>query len=564
MDYSTRTFALLVFSLILLSCESKEETALPEQAESELNLTNSWLAHDKLATTHFDMAQSDNFPMKVKKGTFNIDPLSEDVARVAVGPINIITLKSVEEDQWWGLSTAGITYIDGSEGQWREIDRYLLPNVVPLSENALDAVLSKSYNTPEELAKDYDAYWAPSKEENPTIRMLTGNSIYAVVDKDNYLYLTAAGNLLKFGLLEGKLELMAKIDVKSQMAIPDELQNHIDLSQIPGGITGVNMTYDGTLIVGTIFGLTAIDRDLKSIRSKIALPISSFFASFPPEKGDTPEFISNSFSIDPENAIYVASGSTMNKIIWTGTELSTDREKGAWTAAYDIGDYAPTIKYGKGTGSTPTLMGFGEGKDELVVLTNGENVMNLVAFWRAQKPEGQQMADKIQVRCGYEKLPDFIQSEQSVAVLDDGAFVVNNIAPSPEGLRDFDKVNKVGDLVYNVLAVGPIVGAGQGIERFSWDGERNKWKRVWAHKNVASTSMVPAISSSSKIVCVNTFDDEKGWQVLGFDWTTGERVHEVNFGKSSFGNGAYALIQYFDNGDLLFNGIGGPMRIELN
>lgn len=115
-----------------------------------------------------------------------------------------------------------------------------------------------------------------------------------------------------------------------------------------------------------------------------------------------------------------------------------------------------------------------------------------------------------------------------------------------------------------MLAVGPIVKPGEGIERFEWDQDADRWNRVWSHSNIASTSMVPAVSSASNVVLVNTYNQEKGWQVLGFDWFTGEPVHEVNFGKSSFGNGAYALIEYFDNGDLLFNGIGGPMRISLN
>ena len=183
-------------------------------------------------------------------------------------------------------------------------------------------------------------------------------------------------------------------------------------------------------------------------------------------------------------------------------------------------------------------------------------------MFATDKKAAKKLASKM-TKKDYDELPDFIQSEQSVAVLEDGAFVVNNIAPSPEGLREFDEVNKVGDLVYNVLAVGPIVQAGQGIERFKWNNQNHKWERVWANNSIASTSMVPAISSNSRIVCVNTYDEEKGWQVLGFDWDTGELVHEVNFGKSSYGNGAYALIQYFDNGDLLFNGIGGPMRVKL-
>lgn len=546
-----------------IDAASNQEGTTAETADKGHPEINPWLAHEKLATTHFDMRQSDNFPMPVKEGAFNIDPTQ--VKRVAQGPINIITLQSTQANHWWGLSTAGVAYIDGSDGKWEAVSSYQLPNVAPLSIENLDHVLGTSYDSPEALAVDYDKYWAPSKAQNPTIRMITGNSVYAVVDKDNFLYLTAAGQVFKMAFENGSVKMVANMDVKSKMAIPEELKSVIDINQIPGGITGVNMTYDGHLVVGTIFGLMVIDRDLSTIKGNMAFPMASFYSNFPPKKGETPEFISNSFAIDMQNAIYVATGSTMNKVAWTGTELSMKAADGAWSESYSTGDYAPTIKYGKGTGSTPTLMGNGVDNDGLVVITDGQNRMNLVAFWRKVRADGNQIADQIEVQCGYEAddMPDFIQSEQSVAVLEDGAFVVNNIAPSPEGLRDFDQVNKVGDLVYNVLAIGPIVQPGQGIERFKWNNETHKWQRVWAHPAIASTSMVPAISSTSRVVCVNTYNPEKGWQVVGFNWETGEVVQEVTFGKTSYGNGAYALIEYFENGDLLFNGIGGPMRIEL-
>lgn len=34
------------------------------------------------------------------------------------------------------------------------------------------------------------------------------------------------------------------------------------------------------------------------------------------------------------------------------------------------------------------------------------------------------------------------------------------------------------------------------------------------------------------------------------------------FGDASFGNGAYAVLQYLENQDLLFNSIAGPFRVH--
>ena len=47
------------------------------------------------------------------------------------------------------------------------------------------------------------------------------------------------------------------------------------------------------------------------------------------------------------------------------------------------------------------------------------------------------------------------------------------------------------------------------------------------------------------------------------DWTTGQTVHRTIFGQDNLGNGAYALIQFIENGDLLFNSVGGPIRVHL-
>ena len=51
--------------------------------------------------------------------------------------------------------------------------------------------------------------------------------------------------------------------------------------------------------------------------------------------------------------------------------------------------------------------------------------------------------------------------------------------------------------------------------------------------------------------------------IKGLDWNSGATQHRVVFGKNNRGNGAYAIIQYMENGDLLFNSVSGPFRVKL-
>ena len=70
----------------------------------------------------------------------------------------------------------------------------------------------------------------------------------------------------------------------------------------------------------------------------------------------------------------------------------------------------------------------------------------------------------------------------------------------------------------------------------------------------------PAASCQSGTVLVNGYTDADGWEVTGLDWRTGETVQRVIFGHDNLGNGAYAIIQFAPNGDLIFNSVGGPFR----
>jgi hypothetical protein len=162
------------------------------------------------------------------------------------------------------------------------------------------------------------------------------------------------------------------------------------------------------------------------------------------------------------------------------------------------------------------------------------------------------IAGQIAVTAGLKPLPKFVQSEQSVVVNGYGAFVVNNISESGEK-----------DKLVDVLALGPVNRPGHGAERFEWDPNAHRWHSVWARGDVISVSMVPSVSSASGIVFVNGYYQNSGWELTGLDWNTGKTVHRVEFGKGNLGNGAYAIIQYAPNGDLIFNSVGGPIRVQL-
>jgi hypothetical protein len=71
------------------------------------------------------------------------------------------------------------------------------------------------------------------------------------------------------------------------------------------------------------------------------------------------------------------------------------------------------------------------------------------------------------------------------------------------------------------------------------------------------------VSTASNIVFVNGYTKQDGWELTGMDWNTGEIVHRTIFGQDNLGNGAYALIQFLPDGDLLFNSVGGAARMRL-
>ena len=81
----------------------------------------------------------------------------------------------------------------------------------------------------------------------------------------------------------------------------------------------------------------------------------------------------------------------MLRLAWTGEKLSTNEADGAWESPYDAMDPEKAMAMGalsRGSGTTPTLMGFGDAPDKLVLIADAaEEGTHLVAFWREAIPD---------------------------------------------------------------------------------------------------------------------------------------------------------------------------------
>lgn len=517
-------------------------------ASAAVATPNPYLSAPLYGIVHFDSGQSDTVPIEVKRGTFNVDPNS--FPRVVGGPVNIMTLASTDPDYMWAVGTDRVAYVSIVNGAFKSVAEIALPGVKRLSGSQMDALIA----APLGGIKDLDSRVRRIFGSNPGAVTLA-NGLYSLADNENTVYANVGAVLHAIGLIDAKdpakgLEVKRSLDMATVFK-PFSLMG----SPASVRLVGMGMTFDGHIVAGSLNGIAVLERSF----SKPAVVHTI-------EPG---QFVSNSFAIDEKNAIYLASGNVvpkgdgmLHKLVWTGSAISVTEADGGWIAPYTGGDWPPAIKAGTGTGATPSLMGFGDDENRFVVLTDGANRMNIVAFWRDAIPadfkqkagtRSRRIADQRAVTAGQSETTAWVQSEQSVVVNGFGAFVVNNIGTGGHP-----------DKLIEVLALGPLIDPPSGMERFEWDVPSRSWKTVWTRGDVASTSMVPVASAPSGIVFVNGFSKDAGWEVSGLDWKDGEIVHRTKFGLSNLGNGAFGLIQFTKEGDLLFNSIAGPYRVPLS
>jgi hypothetical protein len=369
------------------------------------------------------------------------------------------------------------------------------------------------------------------------------SGIYAVVGANNWFYIAGKdGSITAYGdRIKG--DPTSPIEEKARFKVPAEAA---------GATLGMNMTYDGWIVVPTEEGwLVAVSMDLKEHRLiRLTKPTGESTETQRVGYG----WVRNSIAVDKDGGIYVASRNHMHKVVWTGDQFSTDPADGAWVEPY-LNDT------GAGTGSTPSLMGFGE-EDKFVVITDGNELMSVVLFWRDEIPEAweqlpgalsRRIAGMAPATMGDLALKA-VQTEQSVVVAGYGAFVVNNTANNiPEGAPRAVRGLLVGPLGSNPMHQ-PF-----GVQKFEWNPEKQEFGPAWTNTEVSSPNGVPYVSLGTNQVYFIGARNNK-WTLEALNWKTGESTFHYVIGGQRW-NSQYSCPVPDEYGGIMYGTIWGRARI---
>jgi hypothetical protein len=473
---------------------------------------NPYLADSSYSMAHGNPAQQDAVAQSGPSGpSRTLRP--EQIQYQHVGPAHFgAATSSVYPDGkrvFWSNGIDRIVKIDYDS--WEVVAEYLFPGAEVYDEERAEESIADFEESNSGLFALCGSF-----QEMGKLRDLA--NLYTVLDKDHtYFVGSKTGLIMAYGDADSD-DSRSAIVQKAEFQLPAE---------VTGPVMGLNMTYDGWLIVATEHGyIAAVKPDFSEVHT-VRMHHSKgaeHKATGPAGKG----WVRNGFAIDEDGGIYIASQDHMHKIVWTGEELSVDEADGAWTANY-------LNSWGQGTGATPSLMGFGE-EDPFVVITDGENLMNVVLFWRNEIPEGWQppegapdtrIAGMLPANMGDPEL-DALQSEQSVIVAGYGALVVNN---TPRNIPWY-LPEKASTLLIALLGSNPEYQP-YGVQKFHWNPDRRRLENSWVNTEVSSPSTVPMASlGSNRVYLIGARDNQ--WTLEALDWTTGASDFHYVIGGQRF------------------------------
>ncbi|UGY11151.1 hypothetical protein [Phyllobacterium pellucidum] len=363
------------------------------------------------------------------------------------------------------------------------------------------------------------------------------NGVYNLFDKDGYHYCVFGGTKVLKSFDNNDPE--ADVRIVASKNLVEDLP--ADIAKSVSRIIGLAMTYDGYLAAAAPGAALILDRDL-NVKSYVGF-------------GD--EAVDNSICIDDKGGVYVVTSKRMLRLAWTGEKLSTDTADGAWESPYESMDPKKAMALGaisRGSGTTPTLMGFGDDPDKLIVIADAaEAGTNLVAFWRDAIPDGFQQKPGTLSRRIADQIKIDISSltiEPSPNVLGYGVAVINGSYPEP-----FPEPGPPNQFTAGVTRKAPL-----GVQKFTWDPKEKKFEKAWVNMEVDNTDiMVPVVSAATNLIyCATKISGNYAY--VGLDWTTGETKQTWHFPDDSRKwNALGGITTILEDGDLL---IGGAFAIK--
>ncbi len=360
------------------------------------------------------------------------------------------------------------------------------------------------------------------------------SGVYTMLDVDNNFYVVT-GSVID--VYTDKVDGDPYSDILKARSF--NVADHASAEWAEEPIIGLNMTYDGMIVIANEQGMVGVvSRDFNE----------SYFVKV----GDG-EVVSNSVAVDENGGIYLVTSERMHRVQWNGNELTLSTDSGAWSADYETGPQNPsTGRLGPGSGSSPTLMGI-DGQDKFVVITDGNDLMNIVLFWRDEIPEDWQsiapgkdrrVAAEVRVRFGNRGVKA-TTSEQSVLVRGYGAVVVNNYYNIQFKDHFTDSFDALLVFLSNFNPIAPY-----GAEKFQWNPQSRELEKVWVNKKVSFPNGVPTMSVATGLVyCVGARNNN--WTLEALDWETGRSVFSHKLGMLPRYNSIYSACEIGVEGNLI-------------
>lgn len=558
---ATRAWAsILIFGLAAFAAYAGEPPVNPHLAREFNN------------QSHWNDAATDSTEIAVPRGHYRVTSDSyEWVPSEALGIPHYSALVAGREVHWFFSGTTMrkfVREIGAGAARLREVDRrairHELPGYSPLPDERrraqaedLRALVAAG---DEQAVIDYLGR-QPNRLLSAVEDQVSQGVLYSLITADHAFIGANARGLLRIDQ-QDRDDPLSRLREPLQITLPDSLFDDAKVRERTifqtDSVFGLGMTFNGYLVINTVGGrIATLDRR--------TLRLIDVYTTPEPE-----EVFSNSFATSREargGAVYVASNRKMYRFVVDARgRIRTDARSGAWSARYHAGERLPVGKISDGTGATPTLMGFGPGDDELVVLTDGRRKMRLVAFWRNAIPSSRaastdardpRIADQIEVDMGPELAT--VQSEQSVVIHGSHAFVLNAV---PDKLPPPLKAR--GSFARGLLT-GFTRPLPRGVAMFRWNAAEDRWQALWQRADVGTVATVPMISGGSGMVIVNGGFESRPGELyhLGFELETGELVMSIASGTDPLFNGAFTGIKCDRDGSLMYTTVLGLVRFDV-
>jgi hypothetical protein len=504
---------------------------------------NPWLADSVYPITHWNSAQQDVSTIPLPTSTIRVNPAKVDFITNSLVNYGLghVRLPDGKEIAWYsGPSSVGKLRLDG--GRFEKLGEYNVPEgkAFHLGHDRLKTLLADLDAAGRDEAALLKSFRPVLKGGFNASALTYG--IYSVVDKNGYFYVNYGTSLYKFGdskpgnPLSG-VRVYAQYDIKEKL--PAEIAANVSR------VIGVNMTFDGYLVIAFSGGIGVIDRGFKKLE----------FLTFPGEN------VENSVAVDRDGGIYLPTSKKMYKFVWTGKRLSKDAADGAWETEYDVSDVKIPGVLSVGSGTTPTLIGIGPGEEKLVAISDYGDPAKVVVFWADDIPadfknksgtKSRRIADQVAVKINARGT-----IESSFVGFGNGFIAYNQLPPKPV-VEDGPNA-----ILTTLLTAGFSRPTGRGIEKFIWNKRKRRLESQWVDNNVPMTIAVPTYNQATKTVYVHGVDNGV-FGIYGLDWDTGNITSFIELGTSQKFQVYGGFVIPLNKNEFWITGLFGPVRIGVN